>query len=103
MDVREAIGILETSLNIDCSLKEGIREVEARMVVAEVAKRDLERQKGCKQCQSCGNCANYETMCPVDGGNPVCINEERTPADKVCKNFMAVGYCQFCGKNLEEE
>ena len=52
MDLREAISILESSLNIECSLKEGIREVEARLIVAEVAKKELEREKGCDFCNN---------------------------------------------------
>ncbi len=103
MDVREAIGILEISFNIDCSLKEGIREVEARMVVAEAAKRALDRQDKCDRCRSCKNCVNYDPLCPISADSVICVNEESTLTDRDCKNFEAAGYCQFCGKEIEED
>ncbi len=93
MDLQEAVVILESSLNIDCSYPAAIKEIDARMMVAEVAKAELEREKGCDDCDP--DC----TTCGSDKRTLDCRPNARHPLD--CPLYRPrYNYCPNCGRKL---
>lgn len=92
MDLQEAVAILESSLNIDCSYPAAIKEIEARMMVAEVAKAELERKKGCDMCKDI-----YPGVCRLDMLHVIYYT---TAGEMYDLSDAPPPYCSFCGRKL---
>ena len=95
MDLQEAVAILESSLNIDCSYPAAIKEIEARMMVAEVAKAELEREKGCDMCKEI-----IPGVCRLD---VLYVSYADAAGEIHDLNGGRTKYCFNCGRKLVDD